>query len=151
MDVLGPVKGGAFVVQDDEHPFRPGEGVVAVIAARRLETTTRVEAFEDIGGWCLGERIDLTDRIHDGLAYWDVPEGMWRIFVFTAAYVAERNPPRCFANPLLPEGGQMMIDTVYEPHYRRFGEHFGKTLAGFFSDEPALRAYLDQHYPDAPG
>lgn len=155
MDVLGPVKGGAFVVQDDESKLRPGEGVVAVIAARRLETSTRVEAFEDIGGWCLGERIDLTDRIHDGLAYWDVPEGMWRIFVFTASYVAERNPPRCFANPLLPEGGQMMIDTVYEPHYQHFGAYFGKTLAGFFSDEPALRAGRGYHaiigeYPRVP-
>ena len=155
MDVRGPVKGGAFVVQDDEHHPRDGEGVVAVIAARRLDTSTRVEAFEDIGGWCLGERIDLTGRIHDGLAYWDVPEGMWRIFVLTASYVTERNPPRTFVNPLLPEGGQMMIDTVYEPHYRRFGEHFGKTLAGFFSDEPALRAGRGYHavigeYPRVP-
>lgn len=155
MDVRGPIRGGAFVVQDDEMHPRDGEGVVAVIAARRLETTTRVEAFEDIGGWRLGERIDLTGCIDDGLAYWDVPEGMWRIFVLTASYVTERNPPRCFVNPLLPEGGQLMIDTVYEPHYQHFGRYFGNTLAGFFSDEPALRAGRGYHavigeYPRVP-
>lgn len=25
--------------------------------------------------------IDLTDKVHDGNLYWDVPEGKWRIFI----------------------------------------------------------------------
>ncbi len=140
LDVRGPVRGGQFIAVSDETSFREGEGLVAVIAARRLEKTTRVEAFKDIGGWCLGELVDLTDTVRDGMASWDVPQGIWRVFVLTARYVSERTPPRYFVNPLLPQGGQLMIDTVYRPHFERFGGEFGKTFMGFFSDEPALRA-----------
>lgn len=144
MDVKGPVKGGAFVVQPDGWKPRPGEGTVAVIAARRLDESDLVATFEDVGGWKLGERIDLTDRMHDGMVYWDVPEGIWRVFLLTAEY-AEGRPPRGCVNHLLPGGAQLMIDTIYEPHYRHFAEHFGRTLAGFFSDEPALSAGRGYH------
>ncbi len=155
MDTRGPVKGGAFMVQSDETSLQEGEGVVAVIAARRLEESNRLDAFEDIGGYKLGELIDITDTVHDGMAYWDVPEGIWRIFVLSAAYVAERTPPRYFANPLLPQSAELMIQMVYQPHYERFGDKFGKTLLGFFSDEPALRAGRGYHavlgeYPRIP-
>lgn len=155
MDVLGPVSQGAFVVADDARALRPGEGVVAVVAARRLEGSNRQEAFEDIGGYRLGELVDLTGSVSDGMAYWDVPEGIWRVFVLSAAYVLERNPPKCYVNPLIPQGGRMMLDSVYRPHWERFGAHFGKTLAGFFSDEPSLRAGRGYHgvlgeYPRIP-
>lgn len=72
--------------------------------------------------------------------HWDVPEGVWRVFVLTASYVTERNPPQAFVNPLLPQGGQLMIQTVYQAHYDHLGAEFGQTFRGFFSDEPALRA-----------
>ena len=155
MDTIGPIPGGAFVVQDDETKFEPGEGIVAVVAARRLEESNRVESLVDIGGFKLGERIDLTDMVHDGMTYWDVPEGIWRIFVLTRRYVAERVPPRYFFNPLLPETGEAIIKTIYEPHFAHFGDEFGKTFMGFFSDEPALRAGRGYHailgeYPNIP-
>ncbi|MBN1777061.1 MAG: hypothetical protein JW811_02975 [Clostridiales bacterium] len=155
MDTRGPVKGGAFLAQDDETTLRFDEGVVAVIAAKRLTESDRQDAFEDIGGYKLGELVDITDTVRDGVAYWNVPEGIWRVFVLSASYVAERVPPRHFVNPLMPEGAQLMIDTVYRPHYERFGAAFGKTLMGFFSDEPALRAGRGYHgvlgeYPRIP-
>lgn len=155
MDVRGPVRGGAFVVADDEHALRPGEGVVAVIAARRLEESNLVDAFEDIGGYKLDQLTDLTDTVRDGMAYWDVPEGMWRVFVLTAAFVTERTPPRSFANPLLPDSARLMIEAIYQPHYDHFAADFGKTFMGFFSDEPGLRAGRGYHgvlgeYPRIP-
>lgn len=145
MDTRGPLANAAFMVQDDEARLRDGEGVVAVIAAKRLEESNRIDAFEDIGGYKLGKLIDITDTVRDGMAYWDVPEGIWRIFVLSASFVAERTPPRVFANPLLPESAELMINAVYRPHYERFKEQFGKTLMGFFSDEPALRAGRGYH------
>ncbi|MDR1639164.1 MAG: hypothetical protein LBT59_05655, partial [Clostridiales bacterium] len=33
---------------------------------------------------------------------------------------------------------RLLIDAVYETHWDHFKEHFGKTIAGFFSDEPEL-------------
>ena len=135
MDVLGPKQGGCILVKADHDSSM----LVAVVAAQKTENHLK-EEFVDIGGWAVDDLIDLTDTVQDGLVQWDVPEGTWRVFVLSAAYVSERNPPQFFANPLLPEGGQLMIDTVYEPHYQHFSREFGKTFLGFFSDEPALRA-----------
>lgn len=135
MDMVGPRKGGRILVQADGAAGM----LVAVVAGRRLCRELK-EDFVDQGGWALTDLIDLTDRVQDGFVRWDVPEGEWRVFVLTARYVSERNPPQFFANPLLPEGGQLMIDAVYEPHYAHLKDEFGKTFRGFFSDEPALRA-----------
>ncbi len=136
MDVAGPRQGGRILVREDDAAGM----LVAVVAGRRLHRERLREDFVDQGGWALTDLIDLTDRVEDGFVRWDVPEGEWRVFVLTAKYVSERNPPQFFANPLLPEGGQLMIDAVYEPHYAHLKDEFGKTFRGFFSDEPALRA-----------
>ena len=150
-DMAGPIKGGRLVIWPDGFKQVP----VAVVAGRKLEKNDRVESFVDLGGYAVDELVDLTDRVEDGLLSWDVPEGVWRVFILSAEYVSERNPPQKFLNPLLPESGQMMLSTVYEPHYRFFGEECGKTFLGFFSDEPALRAGRGSHavlgeYPNLP-
>lgn len=136
MDVSGPRKGGRILVRPDGATSLP----VAVVAGRRVDRSHIIEAHIDIGSWSVTDLVDLTDRVEDGFVRWDVPEGDWRVFILTANYVAERNPPQFFANPLLPEGGRLMIDTVYEAHYQHMKADFGKTFKGFFSDEPALRA-----------
>lgn len=136
MDIRGPRKGGRILVWPDG-----SKGMLtAVVAARRVHRDGLIEGHVDMGGWAVTDLQDLTDCVEDGFVRWDVPEGDWRVFILTANYVSERNPPQQFANPLLPEGGQLMIDTVYEAHYQHMKEDFGKTFKGFFSDEPALRA-----------
>ncbi len=135
MDVVGPRAGGYVLAQPDGD----GSALVAVVAGRRTENRLR-EEFVDLGGWAVTDLVDLTDRVQDGLVRWDVPAGEWRVFVLTARCVTERNPPQAFVNPLLPQGGELMIQTVYQAHYERLGAEFGKTFRGFFSDEPALRA-----------
>lgn len=136
MDVAGPLRGGAILAVPDGSRGTP----VAVVAGRRVRRDGLTEAHVDLGGWAVSDLIDLTDRLQDGLVSWDVPAGEWRVFVMTADFVSERNPPRFFVNPLLPEGGQLMIDTIYEAHYAHLKDAFGGTFRGFFSDEPALRA-----------
>ena len=44
---------------------------------------------------------------------------------------------RWFINMLSRESVQLLIDAVYEKHYAKYADEFGKTIAGFFSDEPA--------------
>lgn len=39
---------------------------------------------------------------------------------------------------LNPDSCHAMIDAVHQPHYEHFGEYFGNTFAGFFSDEPGF-------------
>ena len=141
MDVVGPRKGGCICAWSDEEQGIP----VAVIAARRVDDSGLKHTFLDIGGWKVSDLIDLTDLVKDGLVFWDVPEGTWRVFVLTAKYVSERSPAQVFANPLLPDSGRLMIETIYEPHRRHLGADFGTVFKGFFSDEPALRAGRGYH------
>ncbi len=141
MDFQGPLSGGRILVR----PADAGGIPAGVIAARKLKTGNRVESFVDLGGFAVTDLLDLTDRVQDGMILWDVPDGTWRVFVLTASYVSERNPPQKFLNPLLPDASRLMIETIYEPHARFFGNACGKTFLGFFSDEPALRAGRGSH------
>ena len=141
MDFTGPLEGGRILVRPDGAGGMP----VAVIAGRKLRTGNRVESFVDLGGFAVRDLQDLTDRVEDGMIRWDVPEGTWRAFVLTAAYVSERNPPQTFINPRLPDASRLMIETIYAPHAAFFGAACGTTFLGFFSDEPALRAGRGSH------
>ena len=66
---------------------------------------------------------------------WDVPEGMWRVFVF---YTTHNGGKTEDINLVDPASCKILLDTVYEAHYARYAHEFGKTIAGFFSDEPGL-------------
>ncbi len=65
---------------------------------------------------------------------WDVPAGMWRVFAF---YITH-NGGDDRINLADRASCKVLLDTVYEPHYARYAADFGKTIAGFFSDEPGL-------------
>lgn len=45
---------------------------------------------------------------------------------------------KSYINMLDKESCRILIDAVYEPHFRHYGDEFGKTILGFFSDEPEL-------------
>lgn len=109
-----------------------GERYVAAIAGR-------VAADGKIDGESL---VDLAPQIRDGKLSWQVPAGKWRVMKFTHKQA-----------PGLGQGGgkQLSVDgaskgcvdwfikTVYQPHFDRFGADFGKTIPGFFYDEPETR------------
>ena len=80
--------------------------------------------------------LDITDKVVDGTLEWDVPDGMWRIFVF---YATKNGGARTdYINMLDENSCRVQIDAVYEPHWEHYKDEFGKTIAGFFSDEPAI-------------
>lgn len=80
--------------------------------------------------------VELTDKMVDGTVYWDLPEGNWRVFTLVETFDGGEAATEGYLNPIDPDATQVLIDTVYKAHYKQFGEHFGKTIAGFFSDEP---------------
>lgn len=45
---------------------------------------------------------------------------------------------RDYMNMMSHDSCRFLIDNVYEPHYEHYSADFGKTIAGFFSDEPGL-------------
>lgn len=65
-----------------------------------------------------------------------LPEGIWHIYVLNLT--RNRGPHRSYINMMNRASCRVLIDAVYEPHYAHYGAEFGKTIAGFFSDEPEL-------------
>ncbi len=120
-DAAGPLKGHAFMVR-----LAPGERLLAVVMGRRDKAAP--DALTDVR--------DLTDRVCAGKVYADIPEGIWSVTVLktTRRGTGRKN----YINTLDRAAVRFFIDTVYEPHYARYGADFGSTFAGFFSDEPEI-------------
>jgi hypothetical protein len=79
--------------------------------------------------------VDLTDSVRDAALDWDAPDGDWSLMTFTWKLGPQR------AGKYLVDGASQdavswYIDTVYKPHFDRFGTDFGKTIVGYFYDEP---------------
>ena len=129
VDLLGPQPGAAVLLRDGLRPdhglVRDDERLVSVIASRRGEG----QAVDDT-------LLDLTHLVNGNRLWWDVPAGHWRIFVLVQTRRGGNLPD--YLNPIDPKACRVLIDAVYEPHYARYGADFGKTFAGFFSDEPSI-------------
>lgn len=135
IDALGPQPHASFLIDTflvDFNPIHPTEirfkNLMAVVAARRDEATNQLT----------GEFINVTEHVRDGVLYWPVPEGVWRIFILTTNRHAGSPRHQEFINVLDAKSVKILLDVVYEEHYRRYQEDFGSTFAGFFSDEPGF-------------
>ncbi len=107
---------------DDDHLF-------AVIASR-------LDGQEDDIYHLSDELIDLTDKVKEGTLHWDVPGGVYRVFVI---YATRNGGGRGgYVNFLSKKSCRIQIDACYEPHYEHYKDEFGKTILGFFSDEPEI-------------
>ncbi len=77
--------------------------------------------------------IDLAPYVHDGKLAMDVSPGRWKLMIFT--WQPDRGRQK-----LVDGASQDCVDwflqTVYQPHYDHFKDDFGKTIVGFFYDEP---------------
>lgn len=135
VDTRGPFPNASFLVMSflNQPDFmNPGaappndDRLLAVIASKRAG---QGEAVDDT-------LLDLTGFVTDGVLRWDVPEGFWRIFILFTTNRGGGNPD--YINPIDAESVRVLIDAVYEPHFSHYGADFGKTFAGFFSDEPGM-------------
>ena len=104
-----------------------GERYIATVAGR-LTDDGKIDA---------DSLLDLKPFIHDGALRWTAPAGKWRIMKFTH----EQAPPLTQFKQLSVDGASgdcvdWYIRTVYQPHFDHFKDDFGKTIAGFFYDEP---------------
>lgn len=121
IDLIGPMSGAKVL----NNPTSEQDVLLGVAAYRRVNGET-----EDL----TGEPIDLTDNVHSDILYWDVPEGVYRVFfVYVTQYYAGD-----YIDFFNKESVQLILDEIYEPHYRHYKDEFGKTFAGFFSDEPGF-------------
>lgn len=108
---------------------RKGETLVAVILARRQEDPNGRVWYDQLQ--------DVTDRLENGWLKMDIPQGHWVVFTYTKLMEAVQKASDHISF-LEKESCRILLDTVYEPHWEHYKEDFGKTFAGFFSDEPGF-------------
>jgi len=99
-----------------------GEHFVAAVAGKEIE-----------GGIDGSTLVDLAGSIRGGTLTWDVPPGRWQLMKFTWEHVGGR---RILVDGASRDSVDWFIRTVYQPHYDHFKEDFGKTIRGYFYDEP---------------
>ncbi len=79
---------------------------------------------------------DLTGMINGGRLEWTAPEGEWCVYLMHLT--RNRGAQREHINMMDRRSVKVFIDTVYEAHWEHYKDDFGKTIAGFFSDEPDI-------------
>ena len=100
------------------------------------EEILSVTAWEINDGGRLTNPVDVSGCIQDGVLTWNVPNGSWKIY---AAFTTHNGDGRTdYINILDHDSVRVLIDEVYEKHYDKYAQEFGKTILGFFSDEPMV-------------
>jgi alpha-L-rhamnosidase len=102
--------------------------LVAVVAGRVVEG-------DALDGKSL---VTLTASIENGTLKWAVPAGKWSIMKFTWRFNGTKGGQKKYisVDGASPDCVAWFIKAVYQPHYDRFGKDFGKTIVGYFYDEP---------------
>ena len=132
VDIVGPKQGrSVFII------LEPGEELVAVTMGKRDRDN------QD----SLTEVKDLTSQVSDGRVFVDVPNGLWCVNVIktTRKGTGRKN----YINTIDHDAVRYFIDQIYEPHYAHYKDDFGKTFAGFFSDEPEIGSFGGEYGHDA--
>ena len=129
-DVVGPCKKD-FVVAYTSYR-RACENQDKLIGAFMYKRTDSAQGID------INSAVEVTDRIKNGILTVDVPEGAHRIFyVYRTHKYTEFNKDE-FIDFINRDAVKLLVDNLYEEYKRRYGKYFGKTLIGFFSDEPMI-------------
>ena len=82
--------------------------------------------------------VNVTASVKDGTLTWDVPQGSWKVMVFTWRFNGTKGGQQKYisVDGASPDCVEWFIKTVYQPHFDRFKADFGKTIVGYFYDEP---------------
>jgi len=123
--VRNPMVGNYFSMMDSrERRWFDDDALLSVCAVRMDQ------------GFDVSSLVDITKLVTDGQLIWEVPAGRWRIYV---NYLTRNAGSRSdYINVIHAQSVRKQIEAVYEPHYEHYKEEFGRTIAGFFSDEPEL-------------
>ncbi len=131
--MLKPVIGYWQLGEPADYEERAKNELLAVVACQFTDSDTFTE-----------ETINLTGTCKDGTASFTLPEGQWRVHVIYKTRTDGGNED--YINMLDKVSAHTQIEGVYEAHYEHYKDEFGKTIAGFFSDEPELGNTKDVAY-----
>ncbi len=120
----GSFHSGVFIDADGELALTPEQNLVAVVPQK-------------------GQRFAIIDRPVDA-----VIRGLHYVHESTPN-PPEDTPPA--ADLLNPDAVDCFIRLVYDRFYEEFGDHFGRTIRGIFTDEPSLLGRLRETHQIMPG
>ena len=124
IDVIGPRKNVSIMVQ----PFCEDDILIGAYMYKRLDGGEKISR----------EYIDISGNVHDGLITFDVPSGAHRIFLLFCTHHGADDA----IDMMNPESVDLLINAVYEPHFKHFSQYFGNVISGFFSDEPQFGNFI---------
>jgi hypothetical protein len=79
------------------------------------------------------ETVDLNKNLSfENTVPWEAPEGKW-----TLMYFLEKEAP-WYIDTLNPESTERFLELTHEKYKAAVGDEFGKTVPGFYTDEPAM-------------
>lgn len=82
--------------------------------------------------------VPLMSYVTDGLLEWNAPEGKWRVMVFARKFLVPYGFFGAYLDTLSKDAVAKFIEMTHEKYYERFGEYFGGTVDGIFTDEPSM-------------
>ena len=126
IDLMGPQKEMTVLIP----PCLEGETILSACMWKRSGNKEEL----------CGEPIKLDIKENSDMLFVDVPDGCWRIFIIYNSPFGAPGDHRWFINMLSDKSVDVLIEAVYEEHYKHFSKYFGNTIAGFFSDEPSFGA-----------
>ena len=99
------------------------------------ENRIAVLAGRVVAGGVDGESlIDLSEGVDQDRLAWEAPQGAWKMMIFS--WKSRISGSRYLVDGASQDSVDWYIQTVYQPHYDRFKDDFGKSIVGFFYDEP---------------
>lgn len=133
VDVVGPIQSGSVLTNWETEPE---DELIAILACERVGHD---EALT-------GKVINITNNASDGMVYFDLPEGCFRIMFFYKTRSGMSWSKNRYIDMFCEEATDIFIEAVYEKHYEHYKEYFGNTFAGFFSDEPCFANATKANY-----
>lgn len=117
-------------------------GPTSAASIALANTFDKTEHFYGVTFMQDGSPVDVAYRVIDDAdgnpsrLVFDAPAGLTQACVMFTSGKTSYNED--YINMVDRASVAQLIDAVYEPHFEHLGDEFGKTILGFFSDEPGF-------------
>lgn len=92
--------------------------------------------FSSYEAYKLHTIVDVTDCYQDGLLNLSLQNHHYTLIVLYITSVGNEETTKDYLDPMNAEATKILLNEVYEKHFDHYGDQFGSTITGFFSDEP---------------
>lgn len=124
---VNTVVDGRTLMKDPRHQNDRIRKVLLAEKDPKNRTEIRWDTLQDVTDWLDEENKTIRLQLN---------KKHYALYVFYETMAGDEDGTKDYLDPMRPEAVDVLLNSVYEPHYERYKEHFGKTITAFFSDEP---------------